>query len=145
MNYWTKKLVDEGVLIRLRSGLYASAYYADLMSQSHEDQIRYLEYIANQLRSPSYVSLEYVLAKSNVIAEAVFEITSVTLKSTRIYKTKLGTFIYRNVKEERYGGYEVIPWRDKQVKIAGAAKALADWRYLNKRADESRINLNGTK
>jgi hypothetical protein len=138
LNYWTKKLVDEGVLIKLKSGIYASSYYVDLVSQRPEDKARYLEYLANQLCSPSYVSLEYVLAKENVIPEAVFKLTSVTLKSTRTYETKLGAFVYRNIKEPLFSGYEIITWRDKQIRLATTQKALADWRHLNPGADLSR-------
>lgn len=142
LNYWTKKLVDSGVLIRLKNGLYASSYYIDMISQNPSDKMRYLEYVANQLCFPSYLSLEYVLSKNNVLAETVFKVTSVTLKSTRTYKTPIGTFVYRNIKESLFNGYEIISWRDKQIKEATTKKALADWRYFNKGADLSRVNLN---
>lgn len=141
LNYWSKKLVDEGVLIKLKSGLYAPRYYVDMMSQNENDKMRYLEYIANRLLSPSYLSLEYVLSKNNILAEAVFKITSVTTKSTRTYETELGTFVYRNVKESLFCGYKRVVWRDKQIWEATKEKALQDWKYLNKKADTSRLNL----
>lgn len=139
-DYWVKKLVKEGVLIKLKNGFYASRYYVDLVSQNPEDKTKYLEYLANVLRSPSYVSLEYVLSKNNVTAEAVFALTSVTTKSTRTYKTALGTFTYRKINPQMFGGYVSVPWRDKQVREATAKKALAELRYLNGELDTSRYN-----
>ncbi|MDO8512408.1 MAG: hypothetical protein Q7S57_03990 [bacterium] len=140
VDYWVKKMLKSGVLIKLKNGVYASRYYVDLVSQNPEDKTKYLEYLANVLRSPSYVSLEYVLSKGNVTAEAVFKITSVTTKTARVYQTELGTFSYRQIKQELFNGYQNILWRDKQIKEASLEKALADLQYLNKGADTSRYN-----
>ena len=41
----------------------------------------YAEYMANRLRLPSYLSLEYVLAKEGLIPEAVYALTSITSKN----------------------------------------------------------------
>ncbi len=139
LDYWTKKMVDKGVLIKLKSGVYAPRYYVDMVSQNPEDTERYREYIVNQLRSPSYLSLEYVLSKNNILAEAVFKVTSCTTKSTRTYETELGVFIYRSIKEELFTGYLRQVWRDKQIWEATPEKALQDWQYLNAGADVSRI------
>lgn len=139
-DYWVKKLVKEGVLIKLKNGFYAPRYYIDLVSQNPEDKTMYLEYLANVLRSPSYVSLEYILSKNNVAAEAAFALTSVTTKSTRTYKTELGTFTYRKINPQMFGGYASVQWRDKQVREATAKKALAELRYLNGNLDSSRYN-----
>lgn len=139
VDYWAKKMVDEGVLIKLKSGFYAPRYYVDMISQNQADNMRYLEYVANQLRTPSYLSLEYVLSKNNIVAEAVFKVTSCTTKSTRTYETELGTFVYRNIKQELFGGYTRVLWRDKYIWEATPEKALQDWRYLNPGADTSRL------
>jgi len=139
-DYWVKKLVKEGVLIKLKSGFYAPRYYVDLISQNPEDKTMYLEYLANVLRNPSYVSLEYILSKKNVTAEAAFALTSVTTKSTRTYKTELGTFIYRKISPKLFGGYVNVLWRDKQVREATVKKALAELRYLDGELDTSRYN-----
>jgi hypothetical protein len=139
-DYWMKKLVKSGVLIKLKSGVYAPRYYVDLVSQNPNDKTMYLEYLANVLRSPSYISLEYVLSKKNIMAESVFKITSVTTKSTRAYETELGTFLYRQIKPDLFTGYQNIIWRDKQIREATPEKAMADLRYLNKGLDTSRFN-----
>ena len=51
----------------------------------------YLEFMANTLRAPSYLSLEYVLAKHNFIPEGVATITSITPKSSRQYSNFLAS------------------------------------------------------
>lgn len=56
--------------------------------------------------SISYVSLEYVLAKYGFLAESVFAITSITLKTTREYDSEIGDFYYKNIKETLFSGYE---------------------------------------
>lgn len=130
LDYWTKTLVEEGLLISLKQGFYVPKYYYDLVSESPARKEQYLMYLANNLRSPSYVSLEYVLSKNNMIAESTFAITSITLKSTRSYQTPIGAFIYRNVQRELYFGYRLLKFQDKEIREASRAKALCDYLYL---------------
>ncbi len=58
-------------------------------------------YIANKLYSPSYVSLEFALSYHGIIPETVYEITSVTPKSTRRFETLGKIFSYRKIKKKR--------------------------------------------
>ena len=93
------------------------------------------------MRYPSYVSLEYVLAKKNFIPEAVFTITSVTTKSTRNYSSKFCFFSYRNIKKKLYSGFQLTDFRDKNVRIATLAKALFDFLYFrDQKGDKSLKN-----
>lgn len=128
LNYWIKKLTKEKLLIPIKKGFYFSSYYKD------ESIDIYGVYLANVLRFPSYVSLEYVLAKYNLIPESVFTITSVTLKSSRTYESEVGTFIYQNIKKELFNGYQRISLGKSglTVKIAYFYKALFDFLYLKK-------------
>lgn len=132
LNYWVKKLIGDKTLIPLKKGFYVSSYYGNLVSQTPKDSELYGEYLANILRLPSYVSLEYVLAKYNFIPEAPFSITCVTVKSPRVYSSSFGDFIYRNVKENLFLGWEVKDFRGKEVRIASLSKALFDFLYLKK-------------
>lgn len=127
LNYWLKKLIREKLLLALKKGFYISPYYSD---QSED----YWLYLANVLRLPSYVSLEYVLAKEGLIPEAIFGITSITLKSSRRYLAKPMTFIYRNIKRELFYGYEMTAFGKigLTVRLASPAKALFDFLYLKK-------------
>lgn len=132
LNYWVKKLIGNKTLIPLKKGFYISSYYRDLVSQAPKDRELYEEYLANILRFPSYVSLEYALAKYNFIPEAPFAITCVTIKSPRVYSSSFGDFIYRNVKENLFFGWEVKDFKGKEIRVASFAKALLDFLYLKK-------------
>ena len=132
LNYWIKKLTKEKRLIRLKKGLYASSYYLDLISQEPKNREVYFEYLANVLRFPSYVSLEYVLSNSGLLPEAAFAITSVTVKTPRVYTSGVGTFIYRNIKDALFSDYGSKDFNGRKVRIASLAKALFDFLYLKK-------------
>lgn len=120
-------LLKKGELISLKRGLYVAKTYF----QQHATETPYLEFIANILYYPSYLSLEYVLQKENLIPESVFSYTSVTNKITRSYENELGAFSYRSLKPELFTGFESINFNGShKIKIASKAKALFDWLYL---------------
>lgn len=141
LNYWIKKLTKEKLLIPLKKGFYISPYYQDTVIRTPEQVEIYWIYLANVLRSPSYVSLEYVLSKYNLIPEAVFAITSVTLKSSRKYISGRATFIYRNIKRELFYGYQLMVFGNTGItaKIAYPYKALFDFLYLKKFSSEGEM------
>ena len=122
INRWLKL----GALIQLRKGLYVSPAYL----QTLPDKQPYCEFIANKLREPSYLSLEYVLQKYSILTEAVYAFTSITLKCKRTYSNSLGTFVYRNLKEELFTGFKILSSGRFEVKEATKAKALFDYLYL---------------
>ena len=122
INRWVKG----GKIIQLKKGMYVTGNYLNKMSEKQA----YLEFIANRLKFPSYLSLEYVLQKYTVLSESVFSITSVTLKSKRIYKNKLGLFIYRSIKNDLFTGYITKKSNGFEIKEASKAKALFDYLYL---------------
>lgn len=134
LNYWIKKLTKEKLITPLKKGFYVSSHYQDTMTGNPEQSELYWMYLANVLRLPSYVSLEYVLSKYNIIPESVFSLTSVTLKSPRVYTSPKATFIYRNIKRELYGGYQLLVFGDTGliIKMAYPYKALFDFLYLKK-------------
>lgn len=121
------QLTKIGYLLNLKKGLYVSSVYVD-----RTEKEPYAEYIANILRTPSYVSTEYVLAKQGLIPESVFAVTSITLKTPRNYSNFLGNFYYRNIKKELFCGFEVRIWDGIMVYVASKAKALFDYFYLKK-------------
>ena len=140
LDYWVKKLMSRGYLIPLKKGFYITSYYLDLINQTANEV--YFEYLANLLRAPSYVSLEYILSKANIIPEGVYAITSITTKSSRTYTSDAATFVFRNIKEELFFGFEIKLFLGKQVKVATPAKALFDFLYLKPTAslENRRIN-----
>lgn len=142
LNYWVKKLIRQQELIPLKKGLYTTRLYLLGLEKNPVLRQAYLEYLANITRYPSYISLEYALSKYGLIPEGVFSLTSVTLKSSRIYVNSLGNFIYRNIKKDLFGGFKNEAFEEKRVKIATKAKALFDFLYLRKAQplDSLRIN-----
>lgn len=133
-----------GYLLSFKKGLYVTSGFYESSQGS-----TYAEYMANVLRGPSYISLEYVLAKEGLIPEAVYAITSITVKSSRVYANFLGSYVYRNVKKELFCGYKSVAWGTKTIFVATRAKALFDVLYLKKTSDiqgeglsDLRINWN---
>ena len=122
-----EQLKKIGYLKSFKKNLYITDTY-----YQQTDKGRYAEYMANTLRSPSYISLEYILSKESLIPEGVFSFTSITVKSSRIFRNFLGTFIFRNIKEGLFTGYREERWEGKIIRRATKAKALFDFLYLKK-------------
>jgi len=75
---WQKK----GLVIKLKRGVY--------MLNPNDRKINPSRlFVANQLYSPSYVSLEYALGFYGLIPEQAFDLTSVLPKKRLILKTSL--------------------------------------------------------
>jgi predicted transcriptional regulator of viral defense system len=120
--------VKSGDLIRLKNGLYISKEVFN--RYNNKGSFRCL--IANKLRSPSYVSLEYVLSKYNVLTEATYPITSVTLKTSRNYENKCGVYTYKSIKNSLFFGYNIEKFLSNSYYIATKEKALFDYLYFKK-------------
>ena len=127
--------VKSGELIILRRGLYIPGRESNLPKPEP-----FL--IANHLRGPSYVSLESALSYRGLIPERVYEITSVTLKSKKLYNTPVGKFSYQFLPSPYYSfGIESVPINNSQtILIASLEKALCDKLILT-----SGINLRSVK
>lgn len=122
---YTKK----GFTKRLKRGIYA------LYDTSVPDI-----YLANKLYEPSYVSLEFALAFHRVIPETVYEITSVTTKSTRQFNALGKVFSYHRIKKEAFTGYIVYRQRDISTLIADPEKAFVDLTYLRLRKNKKLLS-----
>ena len=140
LDYWIKTLLSDGRLIALKNGFYISRDYLTALSFDPDRREKYLACLANILRYPSYVSLEYVLSRNNVIPEAVSALTSVTSKSSRSFGTPLGLFTYRTLKESLFWGYDLTDFQGNKVKIASRSKALFDFLYLRRFASPQAMN-----
>ena len=127
-------LLDKKDLIPLKRGFYTTRIYW----LQENDKKGYLEYIANILKIPSYISLEYVLCLNKAIPEGINAITSITRKNPIIYEESLGSFIYQNMKEDLFIGYTLKKYKNYDIKIASLAKALFDYLYLK---TNIRLNL----
>lgn len=119
-------------ILPLKKGLYIST---DFFNKNKAD-ISYSFYLANILRTPSYVSSWTALQFYNLTTEAIYTITSVTPKVTRNYNTKAGNFAYQSIKRNLFADFSLIK-KDTGSQtnrfdffIASAAKALFDLLYF---------------
>jgi len=78
----------------------------------------------------SYLSLEYILQRNAVLSEMTYSVSAVTLKQTRVFENKLGTFTYRNIKTDLYQGFTITEYLGIPIALATVAKALFDFLYL---------------
>jgi len=114
-------MVKQGVLIRLKKGLYT---FSELYQDSSVDIVL----VANLLYTPSYVSFDYALSFHGLIPERVYEVTSATLHAKKVFETPLGRFSYRPIPLDVYA--LGVDWLYDEVNggrfIATAEKALCD-------------------
>lgn len=115
------ELIKNGELVSLRRGLYVLGPKTDLpVPESF--------LIANHLRGPSYVSLESALSYWGFIPERTYEISSVTVRLSKKYKTLIGRFGYQQLPTPYYSyGIRSIELKPNQlVLMASPEKALCD-------------------
>lgn len=112
-------------IYRLKNGLYVSA---DFFNKNKSD-IAYSFYLANIIRTPSYISSWAALQYYNLTTEAIYSITSVTPKVTRDYKTKAGNFAYQSINKELFADFSLVQGKFDFF-IASPAKALFDLLYF---------------
>ncbi len=115
-------------IYRLKNGLYISADFYE----KNKSEASYLFYLANVVRTPSYISSWAALQYYNLATEVVHPITSVTPKVTRDYQTKVGNFAYQSVSKELFLGFGLIK-KKFNFFIASPAKALFDLLYFRTR------------
>lgn len=129
---WQKK----GYLVSLRQGYYAFSEY--------KGNADYINYFANRIYSPSYISLHTALAYYGIIPEAVIQITSVSTLKTTTFLNYFAEYSYKSVKEALFFGYDLKPLNDGRIlQIAKPEKALIDLIYLYPfyNNDEELLNL----
>ncbi len=115
------ELLKNGELLSVRRGLYVPGPETDLPTPN-------LLLIANHLRGPSYVSLESALSYWGMIPERVYELSSVTLKTSKRYTTRLGRFSYQHLAAPYYSfGIRSVRLTAQQTAlIASPEKAICD-------------------
>lgn len=103
--------------------------------------LSYVFNIANNLRRPSYISLESAMQFHGLMTESIaYVVTSVTSKVTRNYNTKLGKFIYRSIKEDLFNYYETYTKSNYKFLIATKFKCIFDYLYFFTNASRAVIN-----
>lgn len=118
---WQKK----GLLVRLKRGLF-------LLNSGDRKVSPSLAYLANQIYTPSYVSLESALQFYGLIPERVTVTTSVTTKKTAAFDSGAGRFTYQHVQPSAFRGFgEQTDSAGLRYFMAEPEKALVDFLHLN--------------
>lgn len=132
VNTYISRFLSYKEIIRLKNGLYVTTNFFD----KNKNDISYTFYLANILRAPSYVSSWSALQYYDLATEAVHGITSVTVKVTKDYQTKAGTFTYQSIKKDLFSGFSLIHGLPDSkagkfdFAIASPSKALFDVLYF---------------
>jgi predicted transcriptional regulator of viral defense system len=129
-----------GKIVRLKKGVYVAKAYIDDV-QKRGAYTPYVEFIATALYPNSYLSMEYVLQKYNVLTESAMSFTLVSKSKTISFSNMLGNFIYHNIKPRLFRGFGVMEKDGFNVYEAGMPKALFDFIYFRKSflPDESAV------
>lgn len=112
-------------IYRLKNGLYVSADFFD----KNKNDISYSFYLANIIRTPSYVSSWTALQYYNLTTEVIRSVTSITPKVTRDYQAKVGNFTYQSINKKLFSDFSLIKGRFDFF-IASSSKALFDLLYF---------------
>jgi len=143
----SSRYAKSGRFVRLKKDLYVTREYLDETRKNGAFNF-YLEFLAGVLYRPSYLSLEYVLSRHNLITEFTVNFTSVTTSKTKYFSNNLGKFFYHTVKEGLFTGFDITREGNFTILKATRAKALFDFLYLRKNllpdekaVEELRLNL----
>jgi len=119
-------------IYHLKKGLYVASDYFD----QNRGDISYSFYLANILRTPSYISSWTALQYFDLATESIYPITSISPKVTRTFKTKIGTFAYQSIKKELFSDFHLVEGMPSSMTgkfdffIASPPKALFDLVYF---------------
>ncbi len=92
-----------GQIIQLKKGVYMTRRFFEL----HRADADFSPMVSAILIPQSYLSLEYVLQRNAILTDITYPISAITLKQTRVFENQLGTFTYRNIKEDLYQGFTI--------------------------------------
>jgi len=120
-----------GKLLRVKKGIYTTTAYVEKMRNRGDIEI-FKDFLANFLYSPSYLSLDTILYRNNILTEIPVNLTSVSQNKTAIFTNELGNFIYHTIKPSLFLGYELSEESGFSIMRATKAKALFDFLYLRK-------------
>jgi len=123
------RLVHARVITRVARGWYANPFYPPSAEE-----------VAMVLRVPSYLSLEYALAKQHVLSQRVYTLTLVTPRSPYMFQSSVGNIEYHQIKKSLFWGYST----EKGILIATPEKAFLDLVYLRS-IHSKELTVNGVQ
>jgi len=116
-----RRLVASEDIIPIKKGMY-------VISEKHRTRKISREILANNIYGPSYISMDYALQYYSLIPESVSNISSITTKRSRAFKTSFGEFYYRQTLKKYYCiGIKIEKiYENYSFLIASPEKALCD-------------------
>jgi hypothetical protein len=118
--------VKAGHLIQLKNAVYMTRKFYE----QRRNDASFSAAVSAIILPQSYLSLEYILQRHNILTEVTYPITAVTNKNTRRITNSLGTFWYRNLRADLYHGFAISTYFGIRFAEATLAKALFDYLYL---------------
>ncbi len=128
VNTYISRFLKYKDIYRLKNGLYITADFFD----KNRNDISYSFYLANIIRTPSYISSWAALQYYNLTTEAIHSVTSVTIKVTKEYQTKAGNFAYQSINKGLFTDFSLAKGKF-DFYIASPSKALFDLIYFRTR------------
>ena len=125
LDTYVSRFLKRREIIALKRGVYVSTDFYD----KNKGDISYSFYLANILRTPSYVSSWTALQYYNLTTEAIHTVTSVIPQITRDYETKAGNYRYQSIKKDLFSDFVSVDGKFAFF-IATPAKALFDLLYF---------------
>ena len=125
INTYISRYLEYKEVFQLKNGLYVTADFFD----KNKSDISYSYYLANIIRTPSYVSSWAALQYYNLATESIHSITSVTSKVGRSYQTKAGNFSYQSIQKRLFSDFSLVKAKFDFF-IATPSKALFDLIYF---------------
>jgi len=121
-----KRVLAKGELLHIRRGVYQLAKrYQRKPLNSYE--------LAQKIYCPSYVSFESALSYHGLIPEAVYSVSSASLKRSRVFKTPVGVYSYTQIPHRVfYVGVDRIEKNGEIYLMASPIKALADYVFYKR-------------
>lgn len=124
------RFLHRGHIKALKRGLY---FFPDRQFDEFE--------VANLIYQPSYISLETALNYHGVIPDVPLgQVISVSPVTTRTFKTPVGVYAYRKIKQSLFWGFSETP-----IKMAFPEKALLDFEQFNSRETVKGLRVDWSK
>ncbi len=105
------RLIKNEDILQVKRGLYV---ISPKYGVNHEPGI-----VSNLLYGPSYVSLEYALSFWGLIPERVHEITAMTNKRNKYFRTPLGAFSYKYINTAKFSPGVTLIQSEIQSSLSG--------------------------
>lgn len=126
INVYIGRFLKYKKIFRLKKGLYISNDFFN----KNKNNASYLFYLANIIRTPSYISSWTALQYYGLTTETIYPFISITSKKTKKYQNKAGSYLYHSIQEDLFSDFSFVNKENFNFFIASPSKALFDLLYF---------------